>query len=288
MSRTAASLLAQLRATAAPIESTPAKSNTKRPISEPDQATVRAYIEKTQPEWMMVFHDLSLETGWRTADVANIRYECVDFTKGEARIVVAKQTRSAQARALSKGLAQLRTTRKQAALSQGDAVGYMRWDAATRDELAADATPEEVEHLAHLISTAPKKIDTKRLSAGLLARLKDMERAAFWADGFIFSRALTASNATRLQSGAPITRQTVWARFRAVFDALAEVVEQAARQYSSYSLRKTWARRLYEATGKSIGAVMAQFGHSSAQMSMRYLSLDDEAAEAQARMVGAI
>lgn len=287
MSRTAASLLAQLRATAAPIESTPAKSNTKRPISEPDQATVRAYIEKTQAEWMLVFHDLSLETGWRTSDVANLRYECIDFTKGEARIVVAKQTRSAQARALSKGLAQLRTTRKQAALSQGDAVGYMRWDAATRDELAADATPEEVEHLAHLISTAPKKIDTKRLSAGLLARLKDMESAAFWGDGFIFSRALTASNATRLQSGAPITRQTVWARFRAVFDELAGLLEQAV-ELSAYSLRKTWARRLYEATGKSIGAVMAQFGHSSAQMSMRYLSLDDEAAEAQARMVGAI
>ncbi|RDD47945.1 tyrosine-type recombinase/integrase [Aeromonas sp. ARM81] len=287
MSRTAASLLAQLRATAAPIESTPAKSNTKRPISEPDQATVRAYIEKTQPEWMLVFHDISLETGHRTNDCASLRYDAIDWEAGTVTITVAKQTRSAQARALSKGLAQLRTTRKQAALSQGDAVGYMRWDAAGKDELAADATPEEVEHLAHLISTAPKKIDTKRLSAGLLARLKDMERAAFWGDGFIFSRALTASNATRLQSGAPITRQTVWARFRAVFDALAEVVEQAAK-LSAYSLRKTWARRLYEATGKSIGAVMAQFGHSSAQMSMRYLSLDDEAAEAQARMVGAI
>ena len=287
MSRTAASLLAQLRATAAPIESTPAKSNTKRPISEPDQATVRAYIEKTQAEWMLVFHDLSLETGWRTSDVANLRYECVDFTKGEARIVVAKQSRSSEARALSKGLKEIRESRQAAALAASDAAGFMRWSVATRDELAAAATPLEVERLAYLVASAPKKIDTKRLSAGLLARLKDMESAAFWGDGFIFSRALTASNATRLQSGAPITRQTVWARFRAVFDALAEVVEQAAK-LSAYSLRKTWARRLYEATGKSIGAVMAQFGHSSAQMSMRYLSLDDEAAEAQARMVGAI
>ena len=287
MSRTAASLLAQLRATAAPIESTPAKSNTKRPISEPDQATVRAYIEKTQPEWMLVFHDLSLETGWRTADVANIRYSAIDAEARTATITVAKQTRSAQARALGKGLREIQESRKSAALTAGDAVAFMTWSAASRDELAAAATPLEVERLAYLVASAPKKVDTKRLSAGLLARLKDMERAAFWGDEFIFSRALTASNATRLQSGAPITRQTIWARFRAVFDALAEVVEQAAK-LSAYSLRKTWARRLYDAAGKSIAAVMAQFGHSSAQMSMRYLSLDDEAAEAQARMVGAI
>ncbi|MXQ72090.1 hypothetical protein, partial [Aeromonas caviae] len=68
---TAAQLLAQLRQNAAPIQSTATRTNTKAPISEPDQATIRAYIEQHQPAWLLAFYDLSLETGWRTADAAN-------------------------------------------------------------------------------------------------------------------------------------------------------------------------------------------------------------------------
>lgn len=282
---TAVQLLAQLRQNAAPIQATATRTNTKAPISEPDQATIRAYIEQHQPAWLLAFYNLSLETGWRTADCANLRYDAIDWDAGTVTITVAKQTKAAQARALAKGLKEIREARQAAALSAGDAVAYMQWGAATRDELAANASPSECARLATLVSTAPRKVDTKRLSADLLARLAAMKDAAFWQDGFVFSRALTVSNRSRLESGYPITRSTMWARLRAVFDACAEQIANAAK-LSAYSLRKSFAVALYNAAGRSVAAVMRAMGHSSEAMSLRYMGLDDEAARVQAAMVG--
>ena len=134
---TAAQLLAQLRQNAAPIQTTATRTNTKSPISEPDQKTIRAYIEQHEPAWLLAFYDVSLETGWRTADVANLRYDAIDWDAGTLRITVAKQTKAAQARALAKGLKEIRESRQSAALAAGDAVAYMQWGASSRDELAA-------------------------------------------------------------------------------------------------------------------------------------------------------
>ncbi len=282
---TAAQLLAQLRQNAAPIQSTATRTNTKAPISEPDQATIRAYIEANEPAWLLAFYDLSLETGWRTNDCASLRYECLDMDAGTATIVVSKQTKAAQARALAKGLKEIRESRQSAALAAGDAVAYMQWGASSRDELAAAASPAELDRLQTLVASAPRKVDTKRLSADLLARLAAMKDAAFWQDGFVFSRALTVSNRSRLESGYPITRSTMWARLRAVFDACAEQIANAAK-LSAYSLRKSFAVALYNAAGRSVAAVMRAMGHSSEAMSLRYMGLDDEAARVQAAMVG--
>lgn len=282
---TAAQLLAQLRQNAAPIQNAATRTNTKAPISEPDQATIRAYIEQHEPAWLLAFYDLSLETGWRTGDVANLRYECIDFTKGEVKIVVAKQSKAAQARALAKGLKEIRESRQAAALAASDAAGFMRWSVATRDELAAAASPAELDRLQTLVASAPRKVDTKRLSPDLLRRLAAMKDAAFWQDGFVFSRALTASNRSRMESGHAITRSTMWARMRGVFRACAELVANAAK-LSAYSLRKTFAVAMYRASGFSVAAVMKAMGHSSEAMSLRYMGLDDESARVQAAMVG--
>ena len=281
---TAAQLLAQLRQNAAPIQSTATRTNTKAPISEPDQATIRAYIEQHQPAWLLVFYDLSLETGWRTNDAASLRYDCIDMGAGTATIVVSKQTKAAQARALAKGLKEIRESRQAAALAASDAAGFMRWSVATRDELAAAASPAELDRLQTLVASAPRKVDTKRLSPDLLRRLAAMKDAAFWQDGFVFSRALTASNRSRMESGHAITRSTMWARMRGVFRACAEQIANAAK-LSAYSLRKSFAVALYNAAGRSVAAVMRAMGHSSEAMSLRYMGLDDTCAEAQAAMV---
>jgi len=267
---TAAALLAQLRATAAPIQSTATRTNTKAPISEPDQMTIRAHIEQHQPAWLLAFYDLGLQTGWRTADCANLTYDAINWEAGTVTITVVKEIREA---------------RQSAALAAGDAVSYMQWGAAGRDELAAAASPAELDRLTSLVATAPRKVDSKKLSPDLLARLKEMEIAAFWDDGYVFSRALTASNRSRMCSGAAITRSTMWARLRAVFDACAELVANAAK-LSAYSLRKTFAVAMYRASGFSVAAVMKAMGHSSEAMSLRYMGLDDESARVQAAMVG--
>lgn len=282
---TAAQLLAQLRQNAAPIQSAATRTNTKAPISEPDQATIRAYIEQHQPAWLLAFYDLSLETGWRTADAANLRYEAIDWETASVTIQVSKQSKAAQARALAKGLREIRESRMNACLVASDAAGFMRWSVATRDELAAAASPAELDRLQTLVASAPRKVDTKRLSADLLARLAAMKDAAFWQDGFVFSRALTVSNRSRMESGHAITRSTMWARMRAVFRACAEQISNAPK-LSCYSLRKSFAVALYNAAGRSVAAVMRAMGHSSEAMSLRYMGLDDESARVQAAMVG--
>lgn len=281
---TAAALLAQLRQNAAPIQSTATRTNTKAPISEPDQGTIRAYIAANQPAWLLAFYDLSLETGWRTADAANLRYEAIDWETASVTIQVSKQSKAAQARALAKGLKEIRESRMNACLAVSDAAGFMRWSVATRDELAAAASPAELDRLGELVASAPRKVDTKRLSPDLLRRLAAMKDAAFWQDGFVFSRALSASNSARLDSGKPLSRQTVWARFKGVFAAVADQVANAAK-LSAYSLRKSFAVALYNAAGRSVAAVMRAMGHSSEAMSLRYMGLDDTCAEAQAAMV---
>lgn len=281
---TAAQLLAQLRQNSAPILTTVTRTNTKAPISEPDQKTIRAYIEQHQPAWLLAFYDVSLETGWRTNDCASLRYDAINWDAGTVTITVAKQTKAAQARALAKGLKEIREARQAAALAASDAAGFMRWSVATRDELAAAASPAELDRLQTLVASAPRKVDTKRLSPDLLRRLAAMKDAAFWRDGFVFSRALTASNRSRMESGHAITRSTMWARMRGVFRACAEQIANAAK-LSAYSLRKSFAVALYNAAGRSVAAVMRAMGHSSEAMSLRYMGLDDEAARVQATMV---
>lgn len=283
---TAASLLAKLRATAAPVQSAPARSNTKAPLSEPDVATVRAYIEQHEDAWLGVFVQCSLETGGRTADIASLRYENVDFETGKLTYTVAKQTKSAQARAYARGLKEIRESRMNACLVASDAAGFMRWSVATRDELAADASPAECDRLGYLVSSAPRKIDVKELSPDLLRRLAQMKKEAFWNDGFIFSRALTSSNRCRMESGHAITRSTMWARMKAVFAACAEQIETTVNQLSVYSLRKSHALAIYRLAGNSVAAVMASFGHSSESMSLKYLGMGTCAAKAQALLVG--
>ena len=75
----AATLLAGFRA-AAPIQNaSPARTNSKLPIAECDQKAVRAKIRKDCPEWMALFHELSLVTGWRTNDVCALTFSAVDI-----------------------------------------------------------------------------------------------------------------------------------------------------------------------------------------------------------------
>lgn len=286
--KTAAQLLAQFRQTAAPIESAAPRTNTKLPLQEVDQETIRRYLAEHEPEWLGVFYSLSLETGWRTNDVASMEWSAIDFDLGAAHITVQKQTKSAQARALTKGLRTLQAARQAEAMATGDGAAFMKWSTATRDELAAAATPEELEKLSQLVASAPRKTDKKLLSPALLARLAAMRKAAFWTsddDNYIFSRALTNSNRTKLQSGHHITRSTMWSRMKSVISACAEVLQTATHRLSAYSLRKSFARNMLTKTN-NIAQVMELMGHSSIQMTQKYLGLLSEAEQAQAAYVG--
>lgn len=66
-------------------------SRTKSPIYERgEQIKLRERIQQTQPEWVLLWWDISVVTGWRTADVCNLRYSSIDWEAGKATITVAK------------------------------------------------------------------------------------------------------------------------------------------------------------------------------------------------------
>lgn len=278
----AATLLAGFRA-AAPIQNaSPARTNSKLPIAECDTKAVRAKIRKDCPDWMALFHELSLVTGWRTNDVCALTFDSIDFGTGRAEIIVQKQSKAAQSRAFSKFIETQRTARKAAAMTAGNFQEYMRLDAATRDDLAAELTQEQIEQAAAAVQAAKLKTDSKTLPDHLIAKLRNLrERNHF--DVFIFSRRLCASNRARGQEG-HITRQSVWKWYSAVFEALKDTIQNASR-LSSYSTRKTFACAILKAAGGDVATVMAMFGHSSIQMSLRYLGLDDAGERAHRTMV---
>ena len=278
----ASKILAGFRA-AAPIQNaSPARSNTKLPIAECDTKAVRAKIRKDCPEWMALFHEISLVTGWRTNDVCALTFDSIDFGTGRAEIIVQKQSKAAQSRAFSKFIESQRAARKVEAMSRGDFQEYMRLDAATRDDLAAELTQEQIEQAAAAVQAAKLKTDSKTLPDHLIAKLRKLrERNIF--DRFVFSRRLCASNRSRGQEG-HITRQSVWRWYSAVFEALKDTIQNASR-LSSYSTRKTFACAILKAAGGDVATVMAMFGHSSIQMSLRYLGLDDAGERAHRTMV---
>jgi integrase len=231
---------------------------------------------------MALFHELSLVTGWRTNDVCALTFDSIDFGTGRAEIIVQKQSKAAQSRAFSKFIETQRTARKAAAMMAGNFQEYMRLDAATRDDLAAELTQEQIEQAAAAVQAAKLKTDSKTLPDHLIAKLRNLrERNHF--DVFIFSRRLCASNRARGQEG-HITRQSVWRWYSAVFEALKDTIQNASR-LSSYSTRKTFACAILRAAGGDVATVMAMFGHSSIQMSLRYLGLDDAGERAHKTMV---
>lgn len=57
-------------------------------------------------------------------------------------------------------------------------------------------------------------------------------------------------------------------------------------QITGHSLRKTYARRLYESSGHNLEFVRIALGHKSAEVTKRYLGLEDVVKENAARIAG--
>ena len=281
----AAQFLANARASlAVAIKGKVKAGNTKLPIAQDDKDTIRKELKAHHPDWLGVFYELGISTGHRTNDLASLTWDCISFEEHSLTVVVSKQTKSAQSRAYNRGFKEIRANRQAEAMAAGDAGAFMRWANADHDQLLASASNDERYRLNQLIASVEPKIDRKRLSPELVARLAAMKEKAFWGDQWVFSRALTLSNSTRLESGHHITRQTVWARFKAVFAAVAELVENS-QKLSAYSLRKTYAFSIYLLTGR-LAAVTQALGHAGEKVTLRYLGLDNEAEKAQIELVG--
>lgn len=258
-------------------------SRTKSPVYERDeQIKLRERIQQTQPDWVLLWWDISVVTGWRTADVCNLQYSCIDWDTGKATITVAKQTKAAEARATRKGVELVRKSRKDVARLAGDHIGYMQWDSATADQIAASMTPDEQQMCFELVSRADVKRDTKQLPPGILKRLRDRQERNL-VDDLAFSRSQIESNRVQSLDGS-VSRQTIWKRLTAVCAWFMRHVNGKLR-LSAYSTRKIAAFNMMRRGGEQ-GLLIASemLGHSNPAVTRTYLQLGSQAGELQAAM----
>ncbi|MBD8152255.1 tyrosine-type recombinase/integrase [Pantoea agglomerans] len=259
-------------------------SRTMTPVYDRDeQRKLRERIQQTQPEWVLLWWDIATLTGWRTADVCRLRYSCINWQTGQATIVVAKQTKAAEARATRKGIEIVRQQRKDAARLAADHIAYMKWDSVSCDELAADMTAEEQVIVFGLVARAEVKHDTKQLPPGIIKRLRERQERNFIDDDLVFSRSQIESNRCQSLEGS-VSRQTIWRRLHGVMQWFTRIVNAKLR-LSAYSSRKIAAFNLMSAGGEQ-GLLVASemLGHSNPAITRTYLQLGSKAAAIQSRL----
>lgn len=170
-------------------------TRTMTPVYErQEQRKLRERIQQTQPDWVLLWWDIATVTGWRTSDVFNFRNSCINWETGIATIIVAKQTKAAEARATRKWIEIVRQQRKDAARLAGDHIAYMHWDNVSCDELAAGMTEEEQAIVFELVAKAEVKHDTKQLPPGNIKRLRERMERNLINDDLVFSRSQIESN----------------------------------------------------------------------------------------------
>lgn len=264
-------------------------TNSKSPVYDRiEQQKVLSRIESELDPMYSLFWRISVATGWRTSDVIELEFNNINFDTGIASIVINKQTRAAEARAFNKVLENWKQQLKKEAALQGDANRHMVVDMCEVGNIQTLMTVEQIGKLEIdlqlAVNNAPVKRDSKKLPKVVLDIIKDrMDKNHH--DNFIFSRSLSSSNRAVNEEG-HITRQAVWKGLKAVFVWFKAEVNGALK-LSAYSTRKTFAYRMLKGiTGKenNIGEVMQAFGHSSIQMTFKYLGLASKADELQAAM----
>ncbi|EPM7412895.1 tyrosine-type recombinase/integrase [Klebsiella variicola] len=259
-------------------------SRTMTPVYDRDeQRKLRERIQQTQPDWVLLWWDIATVTGWRTSDVCNLRYSCINWETGTATIVVAKQTKAAEARASRKGIEIVRQQRKDAARLAADHIAYMKWDSITCDALAADMSDEEQAIVFGLVAKADVKHDTKQLPPGIIKRLRERLDRNLVEDDLVFSRSQIESNRCQRLEGS-VTRQTIWRKLHGVMAWFTRFINAKLR-LSAYSSRKIAAFNLMSAGGEQ-GLLVASemLGHSNPAITRTYLQLGSKAAAIQSRL----
>lgn len=249
-------------------------------------AELKKLIEKEAPEWLSLWFAISLETGGRTSDIAGLRFSNLDFETGELRYVVAKQSKSALARAARKGIEAVRKARMDAA----DDAEYRKLASASADDIAASLAPHEETLVASALAKAKAKTDSKFLSPALTARIQKFQDKSLANDSdFIFPASVTGANRSQGMDDKPVSRQTIWRRIKPFMQRIEQLVTDMKLHLSAYSTRKIAAYLWMKAgdkahPGSGITLVMQMLGHSSIEMSRRYLGLDKLGAALQRKM----
>ena len=215
---------------------------------------------------------IGIATGYRVSDILSMTWSDIDFNAGSVSLAESKGTKSRQARARLKVLDSVKN--ELIALYSDNAAVMMRiYTTPTKDiyALIPDTMKADVDSRIVVAQQAAKpKMRTAKLSPKALTALRHrLDKNGSFDDGFIFNRNTLKSNRAKNSEGV-ITRQSMWRCMKSVETFLSTIGESV--KLGSHSLRKTFARGLYSVS-KDIALLMQAIGHSSPEMSLRYIGL---------------
>lgn len=218
---------------------------------------------------------VGIETGFRITDITEIRYSDIDFDKGTISIAENKGTKARKARARLKVLEQVKN--ELIAANSANPSAMMNVFITPAKEIYPLVTdvmlPLVDKRIAEAMEAAPEKKRTAKLSNRTIEMIKArQERYSLFDGGNVFSRRTLSSNRARNTEGV-ITRQACWKVFSTLTDVISKLGEKV--KIACHSLRKIFARHLYHATNKDIGLLMRTIGHSSPEMSLRYIGITE-------------
>ena len=230
------------------------------------------FIKKNHDRAFFLAWLIGISTGFRITDILEMTWSDIDFHSGKVTLNENKGTRARKAKARLKVLDAVKN--ELIALHTQDAAKMMQvYTAPAKDiyNLIPDSMKQRVNSRIVTAQEAVKpKTRTTRLSPKALTELRHRRsKNGLIDDGFIFNRNTLKSNRAKNTEGV-ITRQSVWRVMKNVEGFLSSMGESIT--LGSHSLRKTFARGLYNIT-KDIALLMQAIGHSSPEMSLRYIGL---------------
>lgn len=249
---------------------------TVQPIA--DKKTVKKAGNFIKNNFDPAYHllwQLGIETGYRITDLTELKYSDINTEKRLINIAENKGSRARKARARLKVLEDVKNELIGIEQASGDMMKIFTTKPRDIYALIPESARAEIDaRIEKAMNDAPLKYRSARISEKTMNAIKARE-AKFGAisDGNIFARASIKSNRAR-NSGGVITRQSchrVFSQITGYIETLGQKIKVAC-----HSMRKIFARHLYESSGKDIAKLMKRIGHSSPEMSLRYIGIAEE------------
>lgn len=233
------------------------------------------HIKHHHGETYWLIWRIGIETGLRIGDLSRLKYENINFETGEVTVIESKGTLARQARARHKVLKNVKN----------ELLSHYRHNSSKLLAVYVCDYRNIVEHapvawrknIQRRLEEATKTASVKKRVAYLrpvtLKALK--KRQIKWQGkdgGSVFSRATLGSNRAKNSKGV-ISRQACWQ----VFSSLSRYVGGLYHyKLGCHSLRKIFARHLYQSNHNDIGLVATIIGHQSVATTLRYIGISDE------------
>ncbi|MBB1313407.1 tyrosine-type recombinase/integrase [Aliivibrio sp. SR45-2] len=249
---------------------------------------VEKYLKDHHDPAFLLIWKIGIESGLRISDILRLRYRDINLTNGRCQIIESKGTLARETKAKYKVLKQVKEELLLHYQSKG-LIKKMGCIYLTPSNKIMSFIPKswQLSVNARLISATKAALPVTKefyLSSSVMTIIKERQRQYrnLQCDS-IFSRKTLSSNRAKKQEGI-LTRQACWH----VFSKLTTVLKKTGVdvKVGCHTLRKSFARHLYFATGKDISLLMTMIGHQSERMSLRYIGLSkDETERAQKKLI---